>query len=230
MAKLFHEWKSNHKIVNFGNWFLYQFSPKTYNFLHGAFLTPQIFWNNLACKKKQKTWRGCFSQLKLVPIYLFFKIYEKHPLKAKIAFKVWKIWILLIFIAFTRRVWGKNHLNWKWKGYFLPKLAKSWKFWMLHPPLKLCHSALMYVDARSCCNWNSFNFFYLRYILILVRVTVHGWSKNISSLKYCCQADDDQMIQIIQIIQRRKISPRGFVWLSDSAEINTIYRYPSVLN
>ena len=31
------------KVVNFGNWFLcqWQFSPKTYKVLHGAFLTPQ---------------------------------------------------------------------------------------------------------------------------------------------------------------------------------------------
>ena len=36
MAKLLHEWESNHKVVNFGNWFLCQFSPKTYKFLHGA--------------------------------------------------------------------------------------------------------------------------------------------------------------------------------------------------
>ena len=41
MAKLYHEWKINHKLVNFGNWFLCQFSPKRYKFLHGAFLTPQ---------------------------------------------------------------------------------------------------------------------------------------------------------------------------------------------
>ena len=33
--------KINHKVVNFGKWFLCQFSPKTWNFLHGAFLTPQ---------------------------------------------------------------------------------------------------------------------------------------------------------------------------------------------
>ena len=34
-------WKINQKVVNFGKWFLCQFSPKTWNFLHGAFLTPQ---------------------------------------------------------------------------------------------------------------------------------------------------------------------------------------------
>ena len=34
-------WKTNHKVVNFGKWFLCQFSPKTWNFLHGPFLTPQ---------------------------------------------------------------------------------------------------------------------------------------------------------------------------------------------
>ena len=34
-------WKINKKVVNFGKWFLCQFSPKTWNFLHGAFLTPQ---------------------------------------------------------------------------------------------------------------------------------------------------------------------------------------------
>ena len=33
--------KCNKKVVNFGNWFLCQFSPKTYKFLHGASLTPQ---------------------------------------------------------------------------------------------------------------------------------------------------------------------------------------------
>ena len=32
--------KCNKKVVNFGNWFLCQFSPKTYKFLHGASLTP----------------------------------------------------------------------------------------------------------------------------------------------------------------------------------------------
>ena len=33
--------KSNHNVVNFGKLFLCQFSPKTRNVLHGAFLTPQ---------------------------------------------------------------------------------------------------------------------------------------------------------------------------------------------
>ena len=33
--------KCNKKVVNFGNWFLCEFSPKTYKFLHGASLTPQ---------------------------------------------------------------------------------------------------------------------------------------------------------------------------------------------
>ena len=33
--------KCDKKVVNFGNWFLCQFSPKTYKFLHGASLTPQ---------------------------------------------------------------------------------------------------------------------------------------------------------------------------------------------
>ena len=29
LAKLYHEWTFNNKLVNFGNWFLCQFSPKT---------------------------------------------------------------------------------------------------------------------------------------------------------------------------------------------------------
>ena len=86
--------KSNHKVVNFGNWFLCQFSPKTWNFLNGAFWTPQKrgddfffkYWHAKRGKKK-KTWRGCFSQTKLVPKklfwwmlwYLFFEHLWKTP-------------------------------------------------------------------------------------------------------------------------------------------------------
>ena len=33
--------KKNQKVVNFGKWFLCQFSSKTWNFLHEAFVTPQ---------------------------------------------------------------------------------------------------------------------------------------------------------------------------------------------
>ena len=87
--------KCNKKVVNFGNWFLCQFSPKTYKFLHGAFLTPQELEDNFfekkwhaRGKKSKKTWRGCFSQLKWVPKNCFDEIYdicflnicEKHPL------------------------------------------------------------------------------------------------------------------------------------------------------
>ena len=67
IAKLFHEWKSKHKVVNFRNWFLCQFSPKMYKFLHGAFLTPQelgdiFFWKIFACKggKSKKREGGVF--------------------------------------------------------------------------------------------------------------------------------------------------------------------------
>ena len=71
--------KINHKVVNFGKWFLCQFSPKTWNFLHGAFLTPQKLEDEkvlqiYACKegkKEKKTWRGCFSQTKWVPKKLY---------------------------------------------------------------------------------------------------------------------------------------------------------------
>ncbi len=68
--------KCNKKVVNFGNWFLCQFSPKTYKFLHGASLTPQKsgdekkikkIWTSKG-RKKQKMWRGCFSQTRLVSI------------------------------------------------------------------------------------------------------------------------------------------------------------------
>ena len=33
--------KINKKVYNFGNWFLCQFLPKTHQFLHEGFLTPQ---------------------------------------------------------------------------------------------------------------------------------------------------------------------------------------------
>ena len=87
-------YKINHKVVNFRKWFLCQFSPKTWNFLHGAFLTPQKLEDekvltNLCMQrgKKKKTWRGCFSQTKWVPNklfwwmlwYLFFEYLWKTP-------------------------------------------------------------------------------------------------------------------------------------------------------
>ena len=87
--------KSNHKVVNFGKWFLCQFSPKTWNLLHEAFLTPQKPEDEKVLKnigmqrgeKIKKTWRGCFSQTKLVPKnlfwwmlwYLFFEHLWKTP-------------------------------------------------------------------------------------------------------------------------------------------------------
>ena len=43
-------YKINHKVVNFGKWFLCQFSRKTWNFLHGAFLTPQNLENEKVFK------------------------------------------------------------------------------------------------------------------------------------------------------------------------------------
>ena len=50
------------KEVNFGNLFLCQCSPKTYEFLYGAFVIRR--WKKLAWVGglEQKTWRGCFAQ------------------------------------------------------------------------------------------------------------------------------------------------------------------------
>ena len=79
-------YKINHKFVNFGKWFLCQFSPKTWTFLHGPFLTPQkledekVFENvGMQRGKKKKKWRGCFSQTKWVPKIFFW----------------WMLWYLL---------------------------------------------------------------------------------------------------------------------------------------
>ena len=59
--------KCNKKVVNFGNWFLCQFSPKTYKFLHGASLTPQKSGDEKNLKnmdkqgeKKAKNVKGVF--------------------------------------------------------------------------------------------------------------------------------------------------------------------------
>ena len=43
--------KCDKKVVNFGNWFLCQFSPKTYKFLHGASITPQKSGDEKKIKK-----------------------------------------------------------------------------------------------------------------------------------------------------------------------------------
>ena len=47
------------KVVNFGKWFLCQFSPKTQHFLHGPFLTPQTLGDvkvltNLGMQREKK--------------------------------------------------------------------------------------------------------------------------------------------------------------------------------
>ena len=59
--------KRDKKVVNLGNWFLCQFSPKTYNFLHGASLTPQKSGDEKNLKnmdkqgeKKAKNVKGVF--------------------------------------------------------------------------------------------------------------------------------------------------------------------------
>ena len=90
--------KCNKKVVNFGNWFLCEFSPKTYKFLHGASLTPQKSGVEKKFKKygqargkTQTIWRGCFhrqdwSQFNPLAKRIFFcktNICEKHPLIAK---------------------------------------------------------------------------------------------------------------------------------------------------
>ena len=51
--------KCNKKVVNFGNWFLCEFSSKTYKFLHGASLTPQnqevkFFFKNMDKQREKK--------------------------------------------------------------------------------------------------------------------------------------------------------------------------------
>ena len=43
--------KSIKKVSNFGNWFLCQFSPKMYQFLHEGFLTPQEWGDEKIFKK-----------------------------------------------------------------------------------------------------------------------------------------------------------------------------------
>ena len=60
--------KCNKKVVNFGNWFLCEFSSKTYKFLHGASLTPQksgdeiFFFQNMDKQggKEAKNVKGVF--------------------------------------------------------------------------------------------------------------------------------------------------------------------------
>ena len=91
--------KCNKKVVNFGNWFLCEFSPKTYKFLHGASLTPQksgdeIFFKKYGQargKRSKKCEGGVFhrqdwSQFNPLAKRIFFcktNICEKHPLIAK---------------------------------------------------------------------------------------------------------------------------------------------------
>ena len=89
-------YKINHKVVNFGKWFLCQFSRKTWNFLHGAFLTPQKLEDekvltNLCMQrgeKRKKREEGvfhrqngcqkiCFGECYDI---CFLNICEKHPL------------------------------------------------------------------------------------------------------------------------------------------------------
>ena len=98
--------KWDKKVVNFGNWFLCQFSPKTYKFLHGASLTPQKSgdqkkkkkYGNARGEKSKKCEGGVFhrqdwSQFKpFAKRNLFRKtnICEKHPLIAKNGFLFWK--------------------------------------------------------------------------------------------------------------------------------------------
>ena len=88
--------KINHKVVNFGKWFLCQFSPKTWNFLHGAFLTPQKLEDekvltNLCMQrgeKRKKREEGVFHRQNgcqkncIAECYdiCFLNICEKHPL------------------------------------------------------------------------------------------------------------------------------------------------------
>ena len=89
-------WKINQKVVNFGKWFLCQFSPKTWNFLHGAFLTPQKLEDekvltNLCMQrgKKKKNVKRVFFTDKMGAKkncigecydICFLNICEKHPL------------------------------------------------------------------------------------------------------------------------------------------------------
>ena len=107
--------KCDKKVVNFGNWFLCQFSPKTYKFLHGASLTPQKSGDEKKLKKygqargekSKKCEGGVFhrqdwSQFKpLAKINLFCKtnICEKHPLIANKSFLFWKIGTFAIFFS-----------------------------------------------------------------------------------------------------------------------------------
>ena len=99
--------KCDKKVVNFGNWFLCQFSPKTYKFLHGASLTPQKSGDEKKFKKygqargekSKKCEGGVFhrqdwSQFNPLAKRIFFcktNICEKHPLIAKNGFLFWKI-------------------------------------------------------------------------------------------------------------------------------------------
>ena len=94
--------KCNKKVVNFGNWFLCQFSPKTYKFLHGASLTPQKSGDEKKFKKygqargeKSKKCEKCeggvfhrqdwsqFNPLAKRNSFCKTNICEKHPLIAK---------------------------------------------------------------------------------------------------------------------------------------------------
>ena len=86
MGDLLHEWKGNHKVVNFGNWFLCQFSPKTYKFLHGAFLTPQELGDIYFFEKK---WHARGEKAKNVK-----RVFFTAKIGAKKLF-LWNLWYLL---------------------------------------------------------------------------------------------------------------------------------------
>ena len=77
MAKLWHGCKSNHKVVNFGKWFLCQLSSNTWNFLHGAFLTPKKLGNG----KRQKMGRF-FLNAMISAFWTFVK--KTHPRRRKL--------------------------------------------------------------------------------------------------------------------------------------------------
>ena len=119
--------KCNKKVVNFGNWFLCQFSPKTYKFLHGASLTPQKSGDEKKLKKygqargekSKKCEGGVFhrqdwSQFKpLAKIHFFCKtnICEKHPLIAKKWDFILKNRNFCYFFQFLVREFKQNSMN-----------------------------------------------------------------------------------------------------------------------
>ena len=109
-------------------------------------LEKKIFWKIWTCKgrKKQKMSRGCFLQKRWLVIFFDecynicnLNIFEKHPLIGEN--RSLKNRKFCYFSSILLKELSKTHWIRKWKWHFK---RQSWKFWMLHLPLKHCHSAM----------------------------------------------------------------------------------------